>query len=64
MENVDGAVENCRTFLVLYAGVECGHIILSKYEKSFMNVIILVGAELCTNAYKKKRGNKTGNFAK
>jgi len=32
MENVDGAVENCRTFLALYTGVECGHIILSKYE--------------------------------
>jgi len=33
MENVDGAVEDCRTFLVLYTGVEGRHIILPKYIK-------------------------------
>jgi hypothetical protein len=33
MENVDGAVEDCRTFLTFYPAVESGNIILSKHEK-------------------------------
>jgi len=35
MENVDGAVVDYRTYLVLYTGVECRHISLSKHKKTF-----------------------------
>ena len=60
MENVDGAVEGCRTFQVLYIGVECRNIILSKYiyKKNFLRKLSFYLEFNClATGYYKQRGN-------